>query len=390
MRRLETFNRLTCRSCEWHCETLLVIIMDTSNRIVDTDDALLEDALLEALEEKEEEWSGRKKKKKRSGLGDEDIIIKGERRCRRSWRGSEVLSDGGGQVHGGGSTGVVMDGTRNYLTQILPVECLERILCLLSPNALCAMSQTCRLCRGLASNPSLWKALYYMRWSGLVGNDVVDNEDERSWKGLYMLKDGEDVKNVGVCGEDTKQLYRDMVYAYREQGLHSVDAWGVLMDGGVSEDAPGSVSEHVARFKKRHGILGASASSNGVGNTRNNASTSYARNTGSMSEHVICEYEAVVGVADHWMCRCCGNLHVCGGGVCEFLEPCHGDDGMMVCRLTGAVDRRDADADLDVDHTTGVHEEPGDFQGSRLGRAFEVGYHAEKKDLFMVYGVTID
>jgi len=345
--------------------------MDTStNVIVDIDDALLEDALLEALEE--EEWSGRKKR-------------------RRSEKVSGVLSDGG-RLHG-----VVMDGTRNYLTQILPVECLERILCLLSPNALCAMSQTCRLCRGLASNASLWKALYYMRWSGLVGEDVVDNEDERSWKGLYMLKDGEDVKNVGVCGEDTKQLYRDMVYAYREQSLHSVDAWGVLMDGGVSEDAPGSVSEHVARFKKRHGILASSSSSSkggggvvgGVGNTRNHASA-VARNTGSMSGHVICEYEAVVGVADHWMCRCCGNLHVCGGGVCEFLEPCHGDDGMMVCRLTGAVDRRDADADLDVDHTTGVHEEPGDFQGSRLGRAFEVGYHAEKKDLFMVYGVTID
>lgn len=253
------------------------------------------------------------------------------------------------------------DGGGQCLTH-LPVDCLERIVARLSPNALCHLAQTCRLCRSLASSASLWKALYYTRWPyGLLeGEEGIKKED---WKQLYMERDAEEMKNaMGAAQEDGHaQLYSQMTLACREYSLNNEHADATLCMATGTMCVPGSLRDHVYKFKEYHGI----------------------EEFRSGDDRGVCSCEYVRLTGHHWICRQCGTMHACGD-MCDERDRCVGDE-MLVCRLTGCCFRDMVD---DVDAAENADEVP---EVGRLGRAFLAGYHASsRREMFMKFGVSID
>lgn len=247
----------------------------------------------------------------------------------------------------------------------LPLDCLERIVSRVSPNDLCCICQMCRLLDRIASSQSLWKALYHMRWPS--GNEVLENlGDKVSWKALYLKQDAEDIERGNTIGDGQDQLYLHMARAFREQTLTQEQSAKTLCFTSNSDMCiPGSILEHVERFKTAHGI----------------------NNIGS-KEH-MCEYVRLI--RHHWICRCCGAVHACGEECAEIVK--YAGDDMMVCRLTGCCSREM----ISADHTTKVedghndmnHEEAG--MGGRLGRAFFAGYNAaDGKEMMQRFGVSLE
>lgn len=337
----------------------------------DVDDGM-EEALLEALMDEEhssrrgggdatisntgiEEQKGRRRRSLKRPLVVQKKQATGEKTKAQKHTSSTAEEEAG--YHGA-------PGCSEQCLTNLPVDCLERIVARLSPNALCHLAQTCRLCRSLASSASLWKALYYTRWPyGLQeGEEVIKKED---WKQLYMERDAEEIKNVmGVVQEDA-QLYSQMTLACREQSLTDESADATLCMATNTMCVPGSLKDQVLKFKMYHGI-------------------EEFRSLDETGGCCSCEYVRLTG--HHWICRHCGTMHACGD-MCEERDRCVGDE-MLVCRVTGCCFRDMIDE----------HEEPQQRENAeeghdvgRLGRAFLAGYHAsDRREMFMKFGVSMD
>lgn len=262
-----------------------------------------------------------------------------------------------------------MDGSGSGLLGLgltdLPLDCLERIVSRLSPNALCCVSQMCTVLNRIASSQSLWKALYHVRWPS--GNELIEHDEvvghDVSWKMLYIKQDAEEIIRGEKADDGQEQLYLQMARAFREHTLTHGQSAKTLCIAGGDVCIPGSVSEHAERFKMMHGI----------------------REGGPQSHS--CEFVRLVG--DHWICQHCGAVHACGE-FCLETERCAGDD-MMVCRLTGCCSREMISAEYKIEdgHGDGNQEEAG--MSGRLGRAFFAGYNAaDNKEMMRRFGVSIE
>ena len=315
-----------------------------------------EDELMEALLDtrgSDEEGNGSRRKEEMttrdSSQGDDSCVRKRKRDSESTRRRRMDASTSSGP--GLGLTDVHLD-------------CLERIVSRLSPNALCCVSQVCTLLNRLASSQSLWKALYHVRWPS--GNELIGHDDivgDVPWKMLYLRQDAEEIEKGERIDDGQGQLYLQMARAFREHTLTNGQSAKTLCIAGSTMCIPGSVSEHVERFKILHGI----------------------RNDGSKDHS--CEYVRLVG--HHWICQQCAALHVCGE-YCEQTSRCAGDD-MMVCQLTGCCSREMISTEYKVEdgHPDGNHEEAG--MSGRLGRAFFAGYNAaDNKEMLRRFGVSIE
>lgn len=317
-----------------------------------------EDELLEALLDARDSWLGH---------GEVGVTKVSKRPCHRSGgmkndtlrKRKRDTDCGEGRMDGGDSSVPDLG-----LTD-LPLDCLERITSRLSPNALCCVSQMCTVLNRIASNQSLWKALYHVRWPS--GNELIGHDDSMghdvSWKMLYMKQDAQEIVKGQRAGDGQEKLYLQMARAFREHTLTHGQSAKTLCIAGGDMYIPGSVSEHAERFKMMHGI----------------------RNGGSQNHS--CEYVRLVG--HHWICQYCGAVHACGE-FCLETEHCAGDD-MMVCRLTGCCSREMISVEYKIEdgHIDGNQEEAG--MSGRLGRAFFAGYNAaDNKEMMRRFGVSIE
>lgn len=237
----------------------------------------------------------------------------------------------------------------------IPPELLHHILKFLSSEDLVACSLVCKFLNGVASDESLWRQLYCLRW-GLVL--PTKKPRECAWKKLYIKRDADDmVEFVRNCPMELKEYYIQMQAAKRSQAPlpSQINDDRMILDK--------TVADQVSIWKK----------SKGLGDNVVN---------GHACSGETCAYHQI---GDVFVCEKTGNVHVCDDTCREVvLDP---TNGLLVCTISGhcfdsmllSPDEMEPDVDQQQAGTTD-EEEP--FMGSGLfARAYLLGYncHDEKE-----------
>ncbi|CAN4077208.1 unnamed protein product [Withania somnifera] len=254
----------------------------------------------------------------------------------------------------GASTNNVRRAPRTIETGILskiPPELLHHILKFLSSEDLIACSLVCKFLNGVASDESLWRRLYCLRW-GLVL--PTKKPRECAWKKLYIKRDADDmVEFVRNCPTEFKEYYIQMQAAKRSQAplLSQINDDRIILDK--------TVADQVSIWKKNKGL-----------------------GDNVVNDHVCsgetCTYHQI---GDVFVCEKTGNVHVCDDTCREIvLDP---TNGLLVCTISGhcfdrmllSPDEMEPDADL---QQAGATDETEPFMGSgRFARAYLLGYNCD-------------
>ncbi|XP_010676711.1 F-box protein SKIP31 isoform X4 [Beta vulgaris subsp. vulgaris] len=116
------------------------------------------------------------------------------------------------------SSGANKMGGRGIETGILskiPPELFQHVLKFLSSEDLISCSRVCKFLNYVASDESLWRRLYYIRWGLLPPTKKIR---DCAWKKLYIQRDEEDmVQSVTNCQPEFKEYYLQMYAAKRSQ-----------------------------------------------------------------------------------------------------------------------------------------------------------------------------
>ncbi|KAE9596847.1 hypothetical protein Lal_00007528 [Lupinus albus] len=239
----------------------------------------------------------------------------------------------------------------------IPPELFHRILKFLSSEDLISCSLVCRFLNYAASDESLWRRLYCMRWGLLPPTRKLR---ECPWKMLYIQRDGEDMGElVRTCQNEFKQYYIQMQAAKRSQAPHP----SMLNDDRILLDK--TLADQVASWK----------SSKGLSDT-------------VVTDHACsgetCSYYQI---GDVFICEKTGQVHVCDDTCREvIMDP---TNELLVCTISGhcfdrllSVSEMEPDADAEQQQG-GVTDEAEPFMGSgRFARAYLLGYNcADEKEL---------
>lgn len=271
----------------------------------------------------------------------------------------------------------------------------------LSPEDLCALAQTCRYFRFAASDPGIWRALYYARWpSGPTEADPLAEGRQylNGWKLMYLQRDGTEVAAEAgrAPTEEAREIFAQMAAARRSEPLSSTAA-SVL--GPVLGTA---LAERVAAFRRERGIASSNASdlasSSAAGTSAAGARSSPCNCPGG------CTFVELQ--QNFWICERGGHVHACGDACTEREVDKTGD--MLVCSITGRCFPRlmseweeaggrggggDDDGARDGEDPGGGDwnaAEGTEGMGGRLGRAFFAGYHAaDEREMLMRFGIRM-
>ncbi|KAL1834694.1 F-box protein SKIP31 [Daucus carota subsp. sativus] len=236
----------------------------------------------------------------------------------------------------------------------VPPELFHHILKFLSSEDLVSCSMVCRFLSFVASDESLWRHLYCMRW-GLLR--PKSNYRDCAWKKLYIQRDEEDmVEFVRNCPSEFKEYYIQMQTAKRSQAPIPSQDDRMIVDK--------TVADQVYTWKSSKGLIGQVA-------------TDHACSGKSCSYYQI---------GDVFVCEKTGNIHVCDDNCKDAsVDPAN---GLLVCTISGHCfdrlmspsDEMDQDADQQQD---GITDEAEPFMGSgRFARAYLLGYNcADEKEL---------
>ncbi|XP_023639323.1 F-box protein SKIP31 [Capsella rubella] len=231
----------------------------------------------------------------------------------------------------------------------VPTELFRHILKFLSSEDLVSCSLVCRFLNFAASDESLWRRLYCIRW-GLT--PPTRKLRESAWKKLYIDRDEQDmIELVRTCPSDFKEYYIQMQAAKRSQAPLPSE----MVDDRIILDK--TVLEQVSLWKKSKGLADKVV-------------------TGHICLGTKCSYHQI---DDVFICKETGNVHVCDDNCKEVILSPEGD--LMVCTISGLCSetllvQTDPDAD-------GFYEEEAELElevftdKSRLARAFELGYNCE-------------
>ncbi|KAK1304928.1 F-box protein SKIP31 [Acorus calamus] len=140
------------------------------------------------------------------------------------WGSSSSGSSGGDGVR-----------TENGTFTKIPPELFHHVLKFLSSEDLISCSLVCRFLNFAASDESLWRRLYGMRW-GLSA--PAGKLRESSWKKLYIQRDSEDMTEVAQnTPSDMKKYYMQMQTAKRSQApiLAQVNDDHIVRDRTVAD-----------------------------------------------------------------------------------------------------------------------------------------------------------
>ncbi|XP_073021046.1 F-box protein SKIP31-like [Primulina eburnea] len=231
----------------------------------------------------------------------------------------------------------------------IPPELLYNILKFLSSEDLVSCSLVCRFFNFAASDESLWRRLYCLRWSLLSPKKLR----ECAWKKLYIQRDEEDmVEFVRSCPNEFKEYYIQMQVAKRSQApnLSQVNDDRIILDK--------TLADQISSWK----------SSRGLSDT---VEVNHACSGESCTYHHI---------GDVFVCEKTGNVHVCDDTCKEVvMDP---TDELLVCTISGrCFDRLLSPSEMEYDadqQQGGVADEAEPFMGSgRFARAYLLGYNCE-------------
>nr|CAD1820835.1 unnamed protein product [Ananas comosus var. bracteatus] len=239
----------------------------------------------------------------------------------------------------------------------IPPELFHSIFKFLSSEDLISCSLVCRFMNSAASDESLWRRLYCMRWGLTSANGTLRS---CAWKKLYIQRDQEDmVEFVRNTPSEFKEYYIQMQAAKRSQAPLPSQ----LNDDKVILDR--TVADQVSMWKRSRGLTDEAVGSHACsGNT--------------------CSYSQI---GDVFICEKTGRVHVCDDTCREVILD--QSSGLLVCTISGhCFDRLlspEEESDCyDADPLQGgVADEAEPFMGSgRFARAYLLGYNcADEKEL---------
>ncbi|CAN0880270.1 F-box protein SKIP31 [Linum grandiflorum] len=234
----------------------------------------------------------------------------------------------------------------------VPPELFPHIFKFLSSEDLVSCSLVCRFMNCAASDESLWRRLYCMRWGILP---PTNNLSQGYWKTLYIQRDEEDMVNLlRNCQPEFKQYYIQMQAAKRSQAPtpSQVKDDNILLDK--------TVADQISLWKTRRGLP-----DNVV--TDHNCSGS------------TCSYYQI---GDVFVCEKTGNVHVCDETCRENItDP---TNELMVCTVSGRCSDILLPTEMEPEpqdqQQYGGAEEPEPFMGSgRFARAYMLGYNCDNE-----------
>ncbi|XP_062234146.1 F-box protein SKIP31-like isoform X2 [Phragmites australis] len=238
----------------------------------------------------------------------------------------------------------------------IPPELFLLIFKFLSSEDLISCALVCRFMNAAASDETLWRRLYCMRW-GLASNAKLR---ERAWKNLYIQQDREDmVEFVRNTPTEFKEYYIQMQAAKRSQAPlpSEVNDDKVILDK--------TIADQVSSWKNSRGLTDEAVKGHSCsGNT--------------------CSYTQI---GDAYICEKTGRVHVCDEACREFVLD--QSSGLLLCTISGHCFERwlcpDDEWDTyDTDQQQGgVTDEAEPFMGSgRFARAYMLGYNCtDEKEL---------
>ncbi|KAF3636361.1 F-box protein SKIP31 [Capsicum annuum] len=232
----------------------------------------------------------------------------------------------------------------------VPPELLRHILKFLSPEDLVACTMVCKFLNFAASDESLWRWLYHMRWGLLL---PTRKPRDCAWKKLYIQRDADDMMEfVRNTPMEFKEYYIQMQAAKRSQAPppSQVNDDRIILDK--------TVADQVSIWKK----------SKGLGDK-------------VVIDHVCsgetCTYYQI---GDVYVCEKTGHVHVCDDTCREVVsDPVN---GLLVCTISGhCFDRMLSPSEMELDgeqQQVGTTDEAEPFMGSgRFARAYLLGYNCD-------------
>ncbi|KAJ1260974.1 hypothetical protein BS78_10G272700 [Paspalum vaginatum] len=238
----------------------------------------------------------------------------------------------------------------------IPPELFLQIFKFLSSEDLISCALVCRFMNATASDETLWRRLYCMRW-GLASNAKFR---ECAWKNLYIQRDREDmVEFVRNTPTEFREYYIQMQAAKRSQAPlpSEVNDDKVILDK--------TIADQVSSWKNSRGLTDEAVKGHSCsGNT--------------------CSYTQI---GDAYICEKTGRVHVCDDACREFVLD--QSSGLLLCTISGHCFERwlcpdDEDDAYDTDpQQGGVADEAEPFMGSgRFARAYMLGYNCtDEKEL---------
>ncbi|XP_078173216.1 F-box family protein isoform X1 [Carex rostrata] len=239
----------------------------------------------------------------------------------------------------------------------IPPELFHHIFKFLSSEDLISCTFVCRFMSFAASDDTLWRRLYCMRW-GAASSTVKFRAS--AWKKLYIQRDNEDmIEFVRNCPVEFKEYYIQMQAAKRSQAPlpSQVNDDSIILDR--------TVADQVSMWKSKRGL------------------TDDESVMGHVCSGNTCSYTKI---GDVFICEKTGRVHVCDDTCREVVLD--QSSGTLVCTISGHCfdswlspeEETDADADQ---QQSGVTDEAEPFMGSgRFARAYLLGYNcADEKEL---------
>ncbi|KAF0903720.1 hypothetical protein E2562_029088 [Oryza meyeriana var. granulata] len=220
----------------------------------------------------------------------------------------------------------------------IPPELFLQIFKFLSSEDLISCALVCRFMNVVASDETLWRRLYCMRW-GLSCNAKLR---ECAWKKLYIQQDREDmVEFVRNTPTEFKEYYIQMQASKRSQAPLPSE----VNDDKVIFDK--TIADQVSSWKSSRGLTDDAVKGHSCsGNT--------------------CSYTQI---GDAYICEKTGRVHVCDDACREFVLD--QSSGLLLCTISGHCFERwlcpddEWDADDDTDQQQGgVTDEAEPFMGS--------------------------
>lgn len=232
----------------------------------------------------------------------------------------------------------------------VPPELLRHILKFLSPEDLVACTMVCKFLNFAASDESLWRWLYRMRWGLLL---PTRKPRDCAWKKLYIQRDADDMMEfVRNTPMEFKEYYIQMQAAKRSQAPPPSE----VNDDRIILDK--TVADQVSTWKK----------SKGLGDK-------------VVIDHVCsgetCTYYQI---GDVYVCEKTGYVHVCDDTCRDVVsDPIN---GLLVCTISGhCFDRMLSPSEMELDgeqQQVGTTDEAEPFMGSgRFARAYLLGYNCD-------------
>ncbi|KAJ4804006.1 F-box protein SKIP31 [Rhynchospora pubera] len=239
----------------------------------------------------------------------------------------------------------------------IPPELFHHIFKFLSSEDLISCTLVCRFMSFAASDETLWRRLYCMRWGAA---SATGNFRASAWKKLYIQRDEEDmVEFVRNCPMEFKEYYIQMQAAKRSQAPlpSQVNDDSIILDR--------TVADQVSMWKSKRGL------------------TDDELVIGHVCSGNTCSYTKI---GDVFICEKTGRVHVCDDTCREVVLD--QSSGTLVCTISGHCYDRwlspDEETDTDADQQQGgVTDEAEPFMGSgRFARAYLLGYNCvDEKEL---------